>query len=53
MAITLSNGKEVNLYSARFLHIYLLWKNQSKELGGFQSVDSNNEMYISGLFNNI
>ncbi|MCT3542048.1 hypothetical protein EFS03_03445 [Lentilactobacillus buchneri] len=37
MAITLSNGKEVNLYSARFLHIYLLWKNQSKELGGFQS----------------
>lgn len=37
MAITLSNGKEVNLYSARFLHIYLLWKNQSKELGGFQN----------------
>lgn len=33
MAITLSNGKEVNLYSARFLHIYLLWKGQSKELG--------------------
>lgn len=37
MAITLSNGKEVNLYSARFLHIYLLWKGQSKELGGFQN----------------
>ncbi|GHP12971.1 hypothetical protein YK48G_03960 [Lentilactobacillus fungorum] len=37
MTITLSNGKEVNLYSARFLHIYLLWKSQSKELGGFQN----------------
>ena len=40
MAITLSNGKEVNLYSARFLHIYLLWKGQSKELGGFQNSEA-------------
>lgn len=34
---TMSNGKEIDLYSTRYIHILLIFKNQSKELSGFQN----------------
>lgn len=37
MALTLSNGKEISLYSTRFIHIYLDFQGQSKELRHFQN----------------
>ncbi|WP_282804023.1 hypothetical protein [Secundilactobacillus kimchicus] len=37
MGVTLSNGKEITLYSTRFVHLFLGIKGQAKELTHFQN----------------